>query len=166
VTYDRTTAARLGLTPTSLDTALSDAFGQAEVSVIYTQLNQYYVVLEVAPQYWQSPAGLNFIYPSASANGFTPLKAVSTARASTTPLQVNHTGVFPSVTVSFNLAPGLSLSDATLLISEMQTKLGMPSTIRRLFCRNPAGLSAVSEHRADPGHYRAAGGIHCAWHPV
>ena len=63
LTYDRVTAARLGLTPSSLDTALYDAFGQAEVSVIYTQLNQYYVVLEVAPQYWQSPDGLNYIYP-------------------------------------------------------------------------------------------------------
>ena len=101
--------------------------------MIYTQLNQYYVVLEVAPQYWQSPAGLNFIYPAASAHGVTPLRAVSTAKAGTTPLQVNHTGVFPSVTVSFNLAPGLSLSDATLEINEMQTKMGLPSTIRGFF---------------------------------
>ncbi|MGC2398959.1 MAG: efflux RND transporter permease subunit [Acidobacteriaceae bacterium] len=133
VTYDRTTAARLGLNPASLDSALYNAFGQAEVSVIYTQLNQYYVVLEVAPRYWQSPEGLNYIYPAAKANGVTPLRAVSTAAAGTTPLQVNHTGVFPSVTVSFNLAPGLSLSDATLEINEMQTKLGLPSTIRGFF---------------------------------
>jgi multidrug efflux pump len=134
VTYDRTTAARVGLTPSSLDSSLYNAFGQAEVSVIYTQLNQYYVVLEVAPRYWQSPEGLNFIYPSASStDGVTPLRAVSTARAGTTPLQVNHTGVFPSVTVSFNLAPGLSLSDATLEINEMQTRMGLPSTIRGFF---------------------------------
>jgi multidrug efflux pump len=133
VTYDRQTAARLGLTPSSLDTSLYDSFGQAEVSVIYTQLNQYYVVLEVAPQYFQSPDGLNFTYPSATIDGVTPIKAVSTARASTTPIQVNHTGVFPSVTVSFNLAPGLSLSDATLEINEMQTRMGLPSTIRGFF---------------------------------
>ncbi len=133
VHYDRTTAARLGQTPSSLDSALYNAFGEAEVSVIYTQLNQYYVVLEVAPQYWQSPAGLNFIYPSANANGVIPLSAVSTAKAGTTPLQVAHTGVFPSVTVSFNLAAGLSLSDATLAIDRMQTTLGMPSTIRGFF---------------------------------
>src|ERR1700733_11100482 len=133
VNYDRTTAARFGLTPASLDTALYDAFGQAEVSVIYKELNQYYVILEVAPQYFQSPEGLNYTYPSASARGFTPIKAVSTARATTTPIQVNHTGVFPSVTVSFNLAPGLSLSDVTLAISEMQTKMGLPSTIRGFF---------------------------------
>jgi multidrug efflux pump len=133
VTYDRTTAARMGLTPASLDTSLYNAFGQAEVSVIYTQLNQYYVVLEVAPQYFQSPTGLDFTYPAATVNGWTPLKAVATARAGTTPIQVNHTGVFPSVTVSFNLAPGLSLSDATLEINEMQTKMGLPSTIRGFF---------------------------------
>ena len=96
-------------------------------------MNQYYVVLEVAPRYWQSPAGLNYIYPSANTNGVTPLKALSTAKAGTTPLQVNHTGVFPSVTVSFNLAPGLSLSDATLEINQLQTRLGMPSTIRGFF---------------------------------
>jgi multidrug efflux pump len=133
VTYDRTTAARFGLTPASLDTALYDAFGQAEVSVIYKELNQYYVVLEVAPQYFQSPTGLDFTYPMANANGWTPIKAVSTARSSTTPIQVNHTGVFPSVTVSFNLANGLSLSDATLEINEMQTKMGLPSSIRGFF---------------------------------
>jgi multidrug efflux pump len=84
--YDRTTSARLGLTPSSLDSALYSAFGQAEVSVIYTQLNQYYVVLEVAPQYWQSPEGLNYIYPAASSTGVTPINAVSTAKAGTTPL--------------------------------------------------------------------------------
>jgi multidrug efflux pump len=133
VTYDRTTAARLGLTPASLDSSLYNAFGQAEVSVIYTQLNQYYVVLEVAPQYFQSPTGLDFTYPAATVNGWSPLKAVATARAGTTPIQVNHTGVFPSVTVSFNLAPGLSLSDATLEIDEMQAKMGLPSTIKGFF---------------------------------
>jgi multidrug efflux pump len=107
VNYDRIAAARLGQTPATLDSSLYSAFGQSEVSVIYTQLNQYYVVLEVAPRYWQSPAGLNAIYPGASANKVIPLATVSSAKAGTTPLQVNHTGVFPSVTVSFNLAPGL-----------------------------------------------------------
>jgi multidrug efflux pump len=133
VTYDRTAAARLGLTPSSLDSSLYSAFGESETSVIYTQLNQYYVVLEVAPQYWQSPAGLNYIYPAANTNGVTPLDAVATARSGTTPLQVNHTGVFPSVTVSFNLAPGLALSDATLEINQLQQKMGLPSTIRGFF---------------------------------
>ncbi len=133
LTYDRVTAARLGLTSQAIDSALYSAFGQSEASVIYTQLNQYYVVLEVAPRFFQSPEGLNYTYPRAAGNGVTPISAVSTFRPSTTPLQVNHTGVFPSVTVSFNLAPGLSLSDATLAINQLQTKLGLPSTIRGFF---------------------------------
>ncbi|MHB1936683.1 MAG: efflux RND transporter permease subunit [Acidobacteriaceae bacterium] len=133
VTYDRATAARLGLSSRSLDSSLYSAFGQSEVSLIYTDLNQYYVVLEVAPQYWQSPAGLNYIYPSANANGTVPLNAVVTAQAGSTPLQVNHTGLFPSVTVSFNLAPGMSLSDATRLVAEMQRRLNTPSSLHGFF---------------------------------
>jgi multidrug efflux pump len=133
ISYDRVTAARLGLTPISLDTALYSAYGQSEVSVIYTQLNQYYVVLEVAPRYWQSPEGLAYNYPSATSDGVVPLSAVSTSRTNTTPLSVNHTGVFPSVTVSFNLAPGMSLSDATLAIAQMQARLGTPATIHGFF---------------------------------
>jgi multidrug efflux pump len=133
VNYDRVTAARLGLTSQSIDSSLYSSFGQSEVSIIYTELNQYYVVLEVAPQFWQSPEGLNFIYPAASTHGQTPLAAVATVSAGTTPLQVNHTGLFPSVTVSFNLAPNVSLSDATREINQMQTKLGTPSTIHGLF---------------------------------
>jgi multidrug efflux pump len=161
LTYDRVSAARLGLTAQSLDSSLYSAFGQSEVSIIYTQLNQYYVVLEVAPKYWQTPQGLNSIYlrstssatsgsssggasstTTASANSNsgpatptsnTPLFTVSSAQASTTPLAVNHTSLFPSVTVSFNLAPGVSLSDATERITEMQQKLGTPATVRGFF---------------------------------
>jgi multidrug efflux pump len=126
--YDRITAAKLGLTVQSLDSTLYSAFGQSEVSIIYTQLNQYYVVLEVAPQYWQSPEGLKDIYLH-SAGGNIPLLAVAKGQANTTPLSVNHTGLFPSVTVSFNLAPNVSLSDATLAISQMQKRLGAPSSL-------------------------------------
>jgi len=140
LTYDRTTAARLGQTAQSLDRALYSAFGQSEVSVIYTQLNQYYVVMEVAPQYWQDPSGLNSLYftPGGSSgraglNSVSPLLTTMKQKTGTTPLQVNHTGLFPSVTVSFNLAPGLSLSDATREITEMETSLGMPSTVHGFF---------------------------------
>ncbi len=135
LTYDRTTAAKLGVTASDLDTALYSAFGQSEVSIIYTQLNQYYVILEVAPPYWQSPEGLSNIYlnTSGTSSGVIPLAALTKARATTTPLQVNHTGLFPSVTVSFNLAPGVSLSDATKLIQEMQDRLGTPATIHGFF---------------------------------
>ncbi len=133
LTYDRVTAAKLGLTTQTLDSALYGAFGQSEVSLIYTQLNQYYVVLEVAPQYWQSPEGLKDIYLHSSSGGNIPLSAVATGRANTTPLAINHTGLFPSVTVSFNLAPGVSLSDATLSIAQMQKRLGTPTTLQGFF---------------------------------
>jgi multidrug efflux pump len=137
--YDRVTAAKLGQTAQSLDQELDNAFGQSLVSIIYTQLNQYYVVLEVAPQYWQSPEGLKNIYfhpagtSSATATGNVPLAAMASNRTNTTPLALNHTGLFPSVTVSFNLAPGLSLSDATLEIAQMQQRLGTPSTVHGFF---------------------------------
>ena len=131
--YDRATAARYGVTAQGLDSALYSAFGQSQVSLIYTQQNQYYVVLEVAPQYWQSPEGLKNIYLHTTSNGPIPLAAMTTATPTTTPLQVNHTGLFPSVTVSFNLAPGMSLSDATRLITQMQDRLGTPATIHGFF---------------------------------
>jgi len=127
--YDRITAAKLGLTVQSLDSTLYSAFGQSEVSIIYTQLNQYYVVLEVAPQYWQSPEGLKDIYLHSASGGNIPLLAVATSQANTTPLSINHTGLFPSVTVSFNLAPNVSLSDATSAINQMQKRLGTPSSL-------------------------------------
>jgi len=133
MTYDRVTAAKLGLTTQSLDSALYGAFGQSEVSIIYTQLNQYYVVLEVAPQYWQSPEGLNDVYFQSSGGRDIPLLTVAKGQANTTPLAVNHTGLFPSVTVSFNLAPSVSLSDATASISQIQQPLGAPSTLQSFY---------------------------------
>jgi multidrug efflux pump len=131
--YDRSTAARLGATPQSLDQSLYSAFGQSEVSIIYTQLNQYYVVLEVAPPYWQGPDGLKNIYLNTTGGGIVPLSAVTSARASTTPLIINHTSSFPSVTVSFNLASNMSLSDATRMVTQMQERLNMPQTVRGFF---------------------------------
>ncbi|MGA3127355.1 MAG: efflux RND transporter permease subunit, partial [Candidatus Korobacteraceae bacterium] len=133
MTYDRVTAAKLGLTAKSLDSALYGAFGQSEVSIIYTQLNQYYVILEVAPQYWQSPEGLKDIYLQTSSRGNIPLLTVAKGQTNTTPLAISHTGLFPSVTVSFNLAPNVSLSDATLAINQMQKRLGTPSSIQGFF---------------------------------
>jgi multidrug efflux pump len=133
LTYDRLTAAKLGITTQALDSALYGAFGQSEVSIIYTQLNQYYVVLEVAPQYWQSPDGLKDIYLQSSSGHNIPLLAVAKGKANTTPLGINHTGLFPSVTVSFNLAPNVSLSDATARITQMQKQMGAPSTLQGFF---------------------------------
>ena len=137
--YDRVTAAKLGQTAQSLDNGIYSAFGQAEVSLIYTQLNQYYVVLEVDPQYSQTPEGLKNIYfhppgsSSVTATGNAPLFTMSTTQTNTIPLAINHTGLFPSVTTSFNLAPGVSLSDATLAIDQMKNRIGAPSSLRGFF---------------------------------
>ena len=137
--YDRVTAAQLGQTAQSLDSGIYSAFGQSEVSIIYTQLNQYYVVLEVDPRYSQTPAGLQNIYfhptgsSSVTATGNVPLSSIAAAQTNTIPLSLNHTGLFPSVTLSFNLAPGLSLSDATQRIAQMKQRMGVPSTVLGVF---------------------------------
>ena len=134
LTYDRKTAARLGLTPQILDQTLYDAFGQAEVSTIYSELNQYYVVLEVAPKYWQSPQGLKDTYLVPREGGEAiPLDTVVKYMPSTMPLAVNHTGLFPSSTVSFNLAPGVSLSQATQKIQQLQQDMGFPASVHGQF---------------------------------
>ena len=130
LTYDRPTAARLGITPQMMDNTLYDAFGQLEASVIDTELNQYYVIMEVAPKYWQSPQGLKDLYlVQSSGSGAIPLDSVMSYSPSTSPLAVNHTGLFPSVTVNFNLAPNVSLSQATKEIAQIQQKLGVPSSV-------------------------------------
>ena len=130
LTYDRPTAARLGVTPQMLDNTLYDAFGQAEVSVIDTDLNQYYVVMEVAPKYWRSPQGLKDTYVfSNNGGGAVPLDSLMKYAPSTSPLAVNHTGLFPSVTVSFNLAPGVSLSQATSEINQIEQNMGVPASV-------------------------------------
>jgi multidrug efflux pump len=139
LTYNRVDAAQLGQTATSLDAGLYGAFGQSLVSIIYTQLNQYYVVLEVAPPYWQSPEGLKDVYfhptgtSSVTASGNVPLFSLAKAKTNTTPLALNHTSLFPSVTVSFNLAPGVSLSEATLAIAQVQQRLGTPASVHGFF---------------------------------
>ncbi len=133
LTYDRETASRLGITPQMLDNSLYEAFGQAQVSTMYTNINQYHVVLEVAPKHWQSPVDLNDVYIRAAQGKVVPLSAVAHYEANTAPLAVNHQGQYPSVTISFNLAPGVALSDASRAILAMEQKIGMPSTITGMF---------------------------------
>jgi len=127
--YDRPTALRMGITAATLDTALYGAFGQSLVSTMYTALNQYYVVMEVAPRWWQSPTGLNSIYLQSTNGGEVPLSAVSSLQTKTAAIQVNHQGQFPAVTISFNLPPGVSLSEVVDSIAGMQQNLGMPESI-------------------------------------
>jgi multidrug efflux pump len=131
LTYDRPTDARLGVTPQLLDSTLYDAFGQAEVSTIYTELNQYYVVMEVAPKYWQTPEGLKDLYViPKQGGGPIPLDSLLKYAPSTSPLAVNHTGLFPSVTVNFNLLPNVSLGQATKEINDLQAKLNFPKAVQ------------------------------------
>ncbi len=131
--YDRATAERLGITPQDIDATLYDAFGQRQVSTMYKQLNQYHVVMEVEPRYWQSPEGLKEIYLHPKSCGIVPLSAVAHYAPATAPLAVNHQGQFPAVTFSFNLAPGVALSDAVQAINQTEQSMGMPPTIHGSF---------------------------------
>jgi multidrug efflux pump len=133
VVIDRDTAARLGITPQMIDNALYDAFGQRQVSTMYTQLNQYHVVMEVAPQYWQDPETLKDVYVRSSTGPAVPLAAFTHFGPSTTALAVNHQGQFPAVTLSFNLAPGVALGDAVKEIEAAAREIGLPASIRASF---------------------------------
>ena len=127
--YDRPTASRMGISPQTIDNTLYLAFGQAQVSTMYTALNQYHVVMEVAPQFWQNPTGLDDVYVHPSTGGEVPLSAITRLEKNTAPLAVNHQSQFPSVTVSFNLSPGVALSDAMKSIEQLQQRIGMPASI-------------------------------------
>ncbi|HEY1677824.1 MAG TPA: multidrug efflux RND transporter permease subunit [Candidatus Sulfotelmatobacter sp.] len=130
---DRDTASRLGVTPQTLDNALYDAFGQRQVSTMYETLNQYHVVMEVAPQFQQTTEALNNIYLRSAAGNPIPLAAFTHFEPSNTPLAVNHQGQVPSVTISFNLAPGISLGQATQAIENAERSIGFPPTVAANF---------------------------------
>jgi multidrug efflux pump len=130
---DRPTASRMGISAQMVDDTLYDAFGQRQVSIIYTQLNQYHVVMEVAPQFWQNPDGLRFTYVRGKNGQQVPLNVLTRYAASNTPLSVNHQGQFPSVTISFNLPVGTSLSQAVPAIEDAEREIGVPSTIHGSF---------------------------------
>lgn len=126
---DRDTASRLGVSVADVDNTLGDAFGQRQVSNIYKGLNQYHVVLEVQKQYTESPDGLNHIYVASNTGKVVPLGAFVHYAPSNTSLSVNHQGLVPSITISFNLAPSLPLGDAVKGIEQAQTQLHMPPTV-------------------------------------
>jgi multidrug efflux pump len=126
---DRDTASRLGVSMSDIDNTLGDAFGQRQVSNIYKGLNQYHVVLEVSDQYTQGPEGLRNIYVPSSSAGVVPLSAIAHYEPSNTSLSVNHQGLYPSITLSFNLGPGGALGDAVTRIQALQRELGMPPTV-------------------------------------
>jgi multidrug efflux pump len=130
---DRDTAARFGILPQAIDDTLYDAFGQRQVSTIFTQLNQYHVVLEVGPQFQNDPGDLTHIYVKSVTGTQVPLSTFSHFETSPAPLAINHQGQFPVVTISFNLAPGESLGRATKAISAAEQELGMPQSIHASF---------------------------------
>jgi multidrug efflux pump len=130
---DRATASRMGITAQMIDDTLYDAFGQRQVSVMYTQLNQYHVVMEVEPRFWQNPDGLKYLYVRGRNGQQVPLSAFARYVPSNTALSVNHQGQFPSVTISFNLPLGISLSEAVPVIEQTEREMGMPSSIHGSF---------------------------------
>jgi len=133
VIIDRDTAARLGVATADIDNALYDAFGQRQVSIMYRQLNQYHVVMEVAPEFSRSPEALENIYVRANNGTAVPLSSFAHFGPSNTALAVNHQGQYPSATISFNLAPGVSLGAATQAIENAERSMGFPATIRAGF---------------------------------
>jgi multidrug efflux pump len=133
VQYDRPTAARFGISPQLIDNTLYDAFGQRQVSTMYTGLNQYHVVMEAAPEYWQDPEILKQIYVRSPSGNQVPLSAFAHFAPQTAPLAVNHQGLFPAVTISFNLRPGIALGDAVTAINGAAFRIGLPATIHTGF---------------------------------
>jgi multidrug efflux pump len=129
VVIDRATAARLGVSLASIDSTLYDAFGQRQVSVMYSGINQYHVILEVDPKYSGSPASLSSVYVHSSNGRDIPLSTMAHFGIDQTPLSIPHQGQFPAVTISFNLAPGVSLGEATTAIEQLERTMGMPSSI-------------------------------------
>ena len=147
IAFDRGTASRLGLSPQLIDETLYDAFGQRQVSIMYTPLNQYHVVMEVAPQFWQSAAALNDIYVRSPTGRQVPLSAVTHYEPTSTLLSVNHQGQFPGSTLSFNVAPGASLGEAVQAIEKSMLDIGLPDNIRGSFQGTAKAFQASLENQ-------------------
>jgi multidrug efflux pump len=130
---DRSTAARLGITPQAIDNTLYDAFGQRQVSTMYMPLNQYHVVMDVAPKFWQNPDGLKYIYVKSNTGPLVPLSAYAHYVSAAAPLAVNHQGQFPSITISFNLPVGVALGDAVNAVDAAEQRIRVPATIHGNF---------------------------------
>jgi multidrug efflux pump subunit AcrB len=138
VNIDREKATNFNVTTQAIDDTLYDAFGQRQVSIIFTQLNQYRVILEAQPQFQLTPAALEKIYVKSSTNQPVPLSAFAQVTTVTAPLAINHEGQFPSVTLSFNLSPGSSLGDAVETIQRAQREIGLPETVETTFSGSAA----------------------------
>jgi len=133
VNVDHDTAYRFGITPQAIDTALYSAFGQSQVSTMYTAMNQYHVVMEVAPEYWQQPTTLRAIYVPSATQKMVPLAVFANFDPSATLLSVNHQDQAPAATLSFNLLPGVALGDAVNKVSETIAKMNLPAGLHGAF---------------------------------
>jgi len=133
VEYDRVEAARYGISPQLVDATLYDAFGQRQVSTMYEGQNQYHVVMEAAPEFWQSPTILDDVFVQSPGGRTVPLSAFAHWTTATAPLSVNHHGLFPAITISFNLAPGVALGDAVKATEQAADQIHMPPTIHTMF---------------------------------
>ncbi|MGI8771004.1 MAG: MdtB/MuxB family multidrug efflux RND transporter permease subunit [Acidobacteriaceae bacterium] len=130
---DRDTASRLGVSMSTIDNVLYDAFGQRQVSTMFTQLNQYHVILEVQPNFQHDASDLSSIYIKSSAGTEVPLSTFVHVQPTNAPLAIQHLGQFPSTTLSFNLAPGASLGEAVKVINQVENQLGMPASVNASF---------------------------------
>ena len=143
ITIDRIAASRLNVPVQALDDTLYDAFGQRQISVIYTQLNQYRIVMENSGKFRNSPDALKKIYVNSTSGSLVPLSSLVTVRSKSSPLMITHQGQFPSTTISFNLAPGHSLGEAVKVIEAEQRSIGMPESIQTQF------LGSVAEFKSS-----------------
>jgi len=151
---DRQTASRLGITALQIDNTLYDAFGQRQILTLFTQLNQYHVVLETLPEFQTSPVDLRNIYLQSSSGTAVPLNTFAHFESGVAPLALNHQGQFPVVTVSFNLAPGASLGEATAALQRTREQLGIPASVQTAFQGTAAAFQASLTN--EPLHILAA----------
>ena len=142
VTVNREVASSFGILPSTIDNVLDDAFGQRIVSTIFTQLNQYHVVLEVDPRFQYSPEALRDIYLTSSGGQQVPLSTLVNSDIKAAPIVVNHQGLFPSVTISFNLEPGMALGDAVAAIQQIEKQTGKPASLATSFQGNAQAFQA------------------------
>ncbi len=142
IAIDRPTASRLGITPQMIDDTLYDAFGQRQVSTMFYPLNQYHVIMEAQSQFWQNPEGLKYIYVKSNSGALVPLSAFTHYATTMTPLAINHSAQFPSITISFNLVGTVSLGQAVTEIQDATAAMGLPVTVRGNFSGTAAAYQS------------------------
>ena len=166
VDVDREKASRLNVLTQAIDDTLYDAFGQRQVSIIFTQLNQFRVILEVEPKFRESPDLLDKIYVKSSSGQPVPLSAFATVHVSNAPLSIPHQGQFPAATISFNLRSGSSLSHAIPAIEKAEREIGLPEYDCSYLHRGGGGISFIAHERALPDSRGSRGHLHRAGSPL